>query len=149
MRSGITYPEIIIVISIMLTLLGLAVVNLLPPQHQAATSSTVATLLADLRSQQLKSIVGRGGGGIYFSPTTYSLFSGLVYSSSAPANFTVTPPGKMTFASTLLGNQVVFATGSGEVVGYSSQANSITITNTNNFATVTVTINAYGIPTIN
>ncbi len=119
MKRGFTLPELLIVMGVLAILTTLATVNLLRPQHQASTVAAVNILMADIRQQQLKTMLGNTEGSNNF-------------------NVTLEPPFQV--LTTFPNNQIVFQAGSGEVAG----PNTITITNPNGPTTTTLTINHYG-----
>lgn len=85
--------------------------------------------------------------GIYVQASQYTLFKGTVYSGSDTDNFVVSPDG-VAFSTAFPSSQVVFAKGTGEVNGFANGSNTITITNNTGDAK-TITINRYGVPTVN
>src|SRR3989344_3525318 len=95
-RSGFTLIEVILVMGIFAILAGFTTINLLRPQQSADLNSTTTTIIADIKQQQARSILGETGGGpvavvhgIYFENNKYTLFKGLTYSAADPANFVV------------------------------------------------------------
>ena len=90
--------------AIFAALAGIAAINLANIQHKSQLSSTVTSVLADIRAQQVKSMVGDGEGsgaatnyGIRFSSTNYTLYR-TTYGTS---NYAITLPTnvRLTFAS--------------------------------------------------
>lgn len=151
MKQGFTLPELVIVISILVLLLSLITVNLLRPQHQASTLAALATLVADLRQQQLKAMVGdtEGSGtpasyGVFANTNSYILFRGSTYAAGNPSNFSVALESPMQITATFPSSQIVFQAGSGEVAGFASGANTVTISNPNGSTTIRLTIDRYG-----
>lgn len=151
MKQGFTLPELVIVISILVLLLSLITINLLRPQHRASTSAALATLMADLRQQQLKAMVGdtEGSGtpisyGVYLNTNSYILFRGTTYATGNPGNFSVPLESPLQITATFPGSQIVFQAGSGEVAGFVSGANTVTVSNPNGSTTNTLTIDRYG-----
>jgi hypothetical protein len=114
------------------------------------------TLVADIKSQQLKAMMGSGGSdgvaepfGLYIQAGQYTLFKDAVYSAGSADNFVVSNPGGITLATTFAGSQVVFAQASGDVNGFVNGSNTITITNTNLNKSVSLSLNRYGALTQN
>jgi hypothetical protein len=135
-------------------LFGLIGINLGHPQTVASATTSVDTLLADLRSQQLLAMVGGTNSsgsvqphGIYFQATDYTLFADSSYNAGDTDNFVVqlTPGAQLT--TTLPSAQVVFTEGTGEVAGFVSGSNTITLTSGD--ISRTITINRFGAPTVN
>ena len=154
-KYGFTLPEIVIVGGIMVFLLGLGSINLLRPQRQAEVASIADTLIADLSSQQIKSMVGdvsTGGGpsmhGVYFGSDSYTLFKGDTYSPSNETNFTVQLPSPQTFSSISFPSGVVlFAQRSGEFQNFAEGSDSVTLTNGDSGESIVLRINRFGVVT--
>lgn len=136
---------------------ALATVNLLKPQTQASIDSTVEVLIADIKQQQLKAMVGDSEGqastepqGIYFETEKYTFFRGHTFNLSDPNNFTVNLETSANISNIAFpSSQVVFLKRSGEVSGYIDGSNTLSIVNTQNGQQKTITINRYGSLTIN
>lgn len=149
---GFTLVELLVVMGLVAILGGLSFINLIRPQTSAALSGSVQTVLADLRSQQLKAMAGDSMSsssaephGLYIEANRYTLFKGAAYSSSDSDNFVVPAESGVTFSSTLPSGRVLFNKGTGEVNGYSGSANAITITNTRSNESKVITLNALGV----
>ena len=120
-KFGFTLIELLVVIGIFTILSGYATINLLKPQTKASVDSATTTLVSDLRSQQLKAMVGDTEGaasaqphGIFFETNRYTLFKGLSYSPSDSANFVVNLETNVNLTSiTFPSSQVVFSRRSG------------------------------------
>ncbi len=136
-------------------LVAFAAPNLLGARNQVQVNSAVPMVIADLKQQQLRSMLGETQGrsttdtyGIHFETTTYTLFHGSSYAVSEPTNSIVQLGGALTFSSVNIpGNVIIFGRGSGEVIGYSNTQNMFGITNPGNNQTRTVTFNTYGVVT--
>lgn len=91
--KGFTLIETIVVVSTIVTLLGFITISLVRSQQTASLTSAEEILLADLKQQQLKSMIGDTEGrstsdsyGIHFDSSRYVLFHGTVYSSTDASN---------------------------------------------------------------
>jgi prepilin-type N-terminal cleavage/methylation domain-containing protein len=153
MKNGFTLVELLLIMGIMAIISSFAVINLVRPQTKANLDSTLSVLISDLKSQQLKAMIGDGEGGaansygIYFESSRYTLFRGAAYNVSDPNNFVVNSQGGTTFFPTFAGSQVIFNQRSGEVANFSGSANTITVTSSGE--SKTITINALGTVSIN
>jgi prepilin-type N-terminal cleavage/methylation domain-containing protein len=152
--AGFTLVELLVVMGLVAVLAGLVTINLVRPQTSSSLTGTVNTLIADLRSQQLKAMAGDSmsatsaqAHGVYVQTSQYTVFKGTVYSGADTENMAVLPDG-VTFSTTFPSSQVVFVKGTGEVDGFVNGSNTITITNTTGSAKI-ITINRYGVPTVN
>ena len=154
-KSGFTLVEISVVIGIVLTLTGLAVVNLSGAQRRSYLASTTSTLIADMKSQQSKAMSGETEGrsthdayGIYFESSRYTLFHGSAYSAADPSNVVINLDNYIAFSSiTFPQSMIIFASGSGELSSYTPGSNTITIRNTLNSEQKTVSLNRLGVIT--
>ena len=151
--SGFTLPEIIVVIGVMMVLLSLSSVNLLSIYGKTSLGTKVSTLVSDLKQQQLKSMVGDTEGessadsyGIYFEQNRYILFKGTSYSGSDPLNFAINLDSDLQFSTIAFPqSQIVFSQGSGEITGYASDSNTVTLTNIRTSDVKTLELNRYGV----
>lgn len=152
--QGITLIEVIIVISIVLTLFSLVFGNILNVRTNTTLNTSLTTLITDIKNQQIKSMVGDTEGrgipdnyGIYIAGPNYALFHGKTYSSSGSANFNINADTGYQFTTTFPGNQVTFASGSGEIVSFTVGQNTISVRNTRTNETKTLQLNQYGVIT--
>lgn len=116
--SGVTLPELILVMSIFAALIAIATINLASIKNKASLNTSITTLISDLKQQQLKAMVGDTEGrgvtdsyGLYLGQNQYILFHG-TYNPSDPSNFTVNLDDNLQFPNP--GTSVIFASGSGE-----------------------------------
>lgn len=143
---GFTLVEYILVMAIFLILAGLITLNLTSTKQTVSLSTTVDALIADMREQQLKAMVGdtEGSGsgsasnyGIHFGTNTYTLFRGTY----GTGNFSVNLGDQIQVATP--GAEVVFSKGTGEI-GSPFQVSLKDMTNPNK---KTITLNRYGVVT--
>ena len=106
----------------MAILLGFITISLVMSQQTASLTATEEVLLADLREQQLKSIIGYTEGrstsdsyGIHFEERSYVTFHGATYSSSNTSNATINLESNMQFNNPPF--DVIFSKLSGEIPG--------------------------------
>lgn len=154
-HKGFTFIELLIVLAILSILIGFVVINLRGAQNQASISTVVPVIISDIKSQQMKAMTGMTDDsntttshGIYFTSDRYVLFEGDSYQANTASNFTVTLAPNLRFESILFpSSQVVFSQQSGEVSNFSAGNNTITLRNTNDNKTRTITINELGVIT--
>lgn len=151
---GITLIEVIIVISIVTTLFGLVFGNILNVRSTTTINTSLTAIIADLKNQQIKSMVGDTEGrsspdnyGVYISGPNYTLFHGQIYSESESTNFDINADTGYQFTTTFPGSQVIFASGSGEIVNFIENQNTVSIINTRTNEQKTIHINKYGVIT--
>jgi len=151
--AGFTLPELIVVLGILMILLSLSTVNLLTIYGKTSLSTKTSILISDIKQQQLKSMLGDTEGetladsyGIYFEQNRYILFKGTSYSASDPLNFALNLESDLQFSNiTFPQSQIVFSQGSGEVAGYTSDLDTVTLTNIRTSDSQTVELNRYGV----
>ncbi len=141
-ERGFTLLELLVVMGIAAILLSFTTINLVKVQHNVTISAATDTLIADLKSQQIKAMSGSGGGGnfgIHFtSSNTYILFQGSTYVPS-PTDFSVVLDDPMKVSSSPT-DDIIFSHPSGEIT-----PSTITINNTAGGEVQTLTINKYGV----
>lgn len=154
MQKAFTLVELLVVMGIIALLASLSTVTLLNSQNRASSSATIDSLITDVGQQQLKAMVGdqtinnTSATGVHFQADSYTLFQGAAYSAGDPGNFVVTLPSVLQFSSiNLPSSEILFASVSGEIVGYSSSNNTLTLTNSSANRQETITINKYGVIT--
>lgn len=149
---GFVLIELVVVLGIIATLFSIGYVRLTAVERRAPLGATVNTVIADLRGQQTKAMTGatQGGAvgdsyGIYFQANAYTLFKGTTFAGGDPANATFSLPTNITFSSIALpASSVAFTKGSGDVAGYSTTSNTVTLTQGLTGEYKTITINRYG-----
>lgn len=152
-QRGVTLTELIIAVSIIALLAGLVTVNLFNIYGKTALAAVTDSLLVDLKSQQLKAMIGDTDGqgssdsyGIYFETNRYVLFKGLSYSAADPLNFPVNLDANLNFINIVLPSAaVVFVPLSGEWAQFAPGADSVTIKETSTGEEKTIKINQYGV----
>lgn len=147
-RAGFTLIELIVVIGVLATLSGLSYLALFGRIQQVDVASTMTSLVADLRSQQIRAMTGEqtngsGSYGVVIEGAQYVLFSGS-YNSSDPTNTAITVSG-VQLTTTFASENVVFSPGSGEIIGFGSSGNAITVTSVEGGSTKTIRLNRYGV----
>lgn len=152
MTKGYTIIELLIVMGIFAIFFGFASLNLLGVRSKTSLATTTDVLVSDLRSQQVKSMTGDTGGGpqninygIYFTPNSYILFKG-TYNPVDTTNFTV-DVDEAIITTTLAGSIITFNKGSGEIVGFDPNANSIRLTSNISTSSKIITLNRFGVIT--
>ncbi len=151
-QLGFTLVEIVVVLFIMTTFLGLITLNLSSSQKRASISSMTDIFISDLKSQQVKAMVGDTEGrssadiyGVYLDTAGYTLFHGATYSPTDSANFTIelVPP----FVFTTPGKQILFNRFTGDVNGFSTLDNTVTIQDQTTGVQKTLQYNSLGVIT--
>lgn len=151
-RLGFTIIEILVVLGILATILSIGYVSVVAIQRRAPLSATADVLMGDLRGQQTKAMTGdtqTGAAsdryGIYFQSNAYILFKGSSYNPSDTTNAITPLPTNITVSAvTFPGSSVIFAKGSGDVVGFAQGGSSVTLTQNLSAEHKKLTVNRYG-----
>jgi hypothetical protein len=136
---------------ILAILFALTSFNLVTPQRRTSLGETITLLTSDLRTQQLKAMLGDTAGtspetyGIYFANDRYVLFKGSSYSAADPANFAINlTPGFIFSTVEFPGSVIIFSRGSGEAGNFVAAAYNLDLTDAQNGQTTVITVNRYG-----
>lgn len=135
-RSGVTLIEVLIVFGLFMILLGIGTINTGKATQSASLESTRDELVAEVAGQQQQAMTGYDGSataarayGVRFEPDRYIEFPGSTYVANDPGNRIVVLAPTLSFSSIDLPNQaLVFASQSGELVGYDAAHNSVRLT---------------------
>lgn len=154
MKKGFTVVELMVSIGILTILFAFTTINVTRLPSSAAQSASYDRLVSDIRSQQTKAMtsydpaatpVGGKYYGVHFETTSYTLFTGTNYSPSDTANYVVELDPNITVSATNFPNsQIVFTAGSGDVFGYLSGSDSVSLANSTTGEVKTLQINKYG-----
>jgi prepilin-type N-terminal cleavage/methylation domain-containing protein len=155
-QAGFTLIEMMSVMGIFLILTAFMAFNILRPQQQASLDTAVTTLQADLKSQQIRAMAGDADTtssaksfGVYLEPTKYTLFTGTSFSAADTSNYVVTLDPAINLVSiNVPSTQIIFSPLSGEMTNFSSTQTTFIVRNINTNEQKTLTINRYGIFTI-
>ncbi|MEK7517633.1 MAG: type II secretion system protein [Patescibacteria group bacterium] len=146
-NKGFTLIELMVVLAIVATLLGLIAINLSSSQQKTSISTTVQTIISDMKTQQIKAMTSDTEGrptaspySVHFDANQYVLFYGSAYSSAEPSNFVVPLPPNLQFTTLI---NVVFSQTSGSL----GSAASVTIQNVTTSEVKTIQLNQYGVVT--
>jgi prepilin-type N-terminal cleavage/methylation domain-containing protein len=156
-QSGFTLIELLMVIGIFGILVMVATVNMIKPQVSASIYNATSTLMADIKQQQLKAMLGDTQGetssqafGVYFETNQYTLFNGTSYNAGDPNNFVISLQDGMIITNiNFPSSQVVFSKRSGEISEYLLGSDNITIRHDSAGEEKTITTNKYGALTLN
>lgn len=154
-RKGFTLIEMVVVMGIIVLITAISVPSLLGSREQAEVNSSAAVVVSDIKQQQLKAMLGDTEGrsdpdfyGVHFEQETYTLFHGSSYSMNDPTNAVIALPDNLQFSSVSFPQStIVFAKGSGEIVGFTAGADSVLLYNPNNNQSRQITFNQYGVVT--
>ncbi len=154
-NKGFTLVELVVILGISSILFGFVGFNLVRFQGTTSSNANKNTIISDLKSQQLKAMLGNTEGrssndsyGIYFLSDQYVLFHGTSYSPSDTTNFAIMLPEDIRIQSTTFpDNTVIFSKLSGEIPGFIDGENTITVRAININQDTIITLNRYGVIT--
>ncbi len=149
MKKGFTLVEMLLVMGLFALLISIGSINYFSTFSQTSVGTSEDILIADLRSAQTKAMSGTGvsdtpvtSWGVKLLGSSYVIFAGDTYSAVAPSNYVVTLPSNVAVSTTFPNSEVRFASKSGEVIGYNSSADIITLTAENSIKNIE--LNTYG-----
>jgi hypothetical protein len=147
-NDGLTIVELLVTMAIALIIWAISTMVFIRPQQKVSLDGIVSPLIADIKSQQTKAMNGGDNAssyGIYFTSTSYVLFTGSTYSSSSPSNYVINLGSAVRFANiTFPSSALVFQKGSGEPLNFDTAHDSFDIQNTSGGLSQSLTINKYG-----
>ena len=146
-QTGFTFIELIVVLGMLGTLLGIVIINLLSATQKTSLRTTITTLVSDLARQQIRAMA-QDTQGIYFETEQYTLFRGPSYVAADSTNAVIPLGNGIEIINILFpSSQIVFVKGSGEIAAFSSGNNAITVRNTTNGEEKVITLNRFGVVT--
>ncbi len=155
MNKAFTLIEMSIVVAVTAILVSITTISLTQLQQHSYLENAVQTLVSDMKHQQLKAMSGNTDGmathdfnGIFFETDQYTLFRGSTYDPDDPLNFTIVLNPSVEFTNILFPSSLlIFDKGSGEVLGFTENTNSVTLHNIPSGVTKTIVLNQYGVVT--
>lgn len=149
---GLTLIELIISLALIAVISTVLVVRLVPSKQNTSLDATVDTLVADIKTQQLKAMTGDMEGtattsayGIFFQTNQYTFFKGPLYTATDSSNFPVSLDNGVSITSiSVPANTLLFSKGSGEVSGFVSGSDSIVLGDGSTKRQKTIKFNIYG-----
>lgn len=148
MRRAFTVIELIVVMGIVAVIVGAISFNLLSGQRQVVKTGIVEQVVADIRSQQSKTMIGDGSGasfGVHFGSNFYTLFTGSTYNVNDSSNFVVNMDNNIQFTTTFAGGNIVFTPVSGEVTNYQTGQDTLTEIDATDNTFHILHVNKYGV----
>lgn len=131
--AGFTLVELLVVLSMITIIVSLSSINLTGLISTTSFDENLELIVSDLRRQQFRTLVGEEQSnsskfGIHFENTQYILFVGDTYVAADANNLAISLPPNLVFESiTLPSGSVVFVEGTGEVLNYNADTDSVTI----------------------
>jgi len=150
---GFTLIEVLVVAGIFTAFLSFMMPTLTSSQRHAQSNEDAALLVADMRDQQMKAMLGdteslaaATASGIYFETSRYTLFRGSVYSAADTYNYVINLDPQFQFTSTNFpSSRIIFTRGSGEVSNFVNDTYSITLSDIQSGTCQVISVNKYGV----
>lgn len=155
-NRGFTFIETVVIMGMVATLSGLVTLNVIASQHRASLTEAIDVFISDIHGQQTKAMTGArtvsGGStpgyGVHVEADRYVLFAGDSYDPNDPSNASVLFPSPIRASAIgFPGANYIFASASGEALGYVAGTAFVTLTNTENGQVNTIRLNRYGVVT--
>jgi len=144
LSNGFTLIELLVSMGILVIIFGISTITLSTIIPATSLGTTYDNLISDIRAQQTFAMSNNASYGIHFDSTSYTIFQG-TYVPGASANYVVTFDPTITLTGiNFPGSQIVFTPGLGDVTGYVSGSDSVTITSAQTGSSNLVKINKYG-----
>lgn len=152
LQQGFTFIELLLVMSIIAILTTFISVSFINSRSSTSLETVTAAFMADLKSQQIKSMVGDTEGrgspdyyGIHLDQNKYVLFHGNTYIPQSAENFAINMENSVRITSTFPNNAIQFASQSGELSNFNSTQNTVTFSDTSSTKSKTFRLNKYGV----
>jgi len=147
-KKAFTLIESITVMGVIAILFSLSVPQLFRLRDRNSLQTSLTTIVSLIRQQQLKAMNSPNLFGIHFSQSQYVLFKGETYSESDPTNTITTLDYPIQLSLVRFpSSQIVFASGSGEIVSFDPNNHSFIMEDTENHDLRLVEFNSLGVPT--
>ncbi len=152
MRRAFTLIELIVAIGVISIFLLTVLPNMLAPVTRSSFAESLALLSSDMRTQQLKAMLGSAENsvgptvyGIHLNVDNYVMFSGPGYQAANPLNFTVNlDPGLIFSFIDLPGADAVFSTGSGQILNF-NDTRTFTLLDSRSGQSLIISVNKFGV----
>ncbi|MFH0772743.1 MAG: type II secretion system protein [bacterium] len=146
-KKAFTFIETITVMGIIAILFSLSAPQLFRLRDRNTLQTSSTKLISLIRQQQINAMNSPKLYGVYFEQSKYTLFTGSTYSSIDPTNTINTLDYPLQFTSIQFPfSQIIFSTGSGEIVSFDSNNHSFILEDVLNHDQTTVQFNALGVP---
>ena len=134
---GFTTVELVLVFVIIAIITGIVAGNLLTFRHRVSTETATSSIINDIKEQQNRAMLGESEQTISFNSTSYQMND---------FNVDLDPSLQITNI-TFPEEKIVFASISGEIVGFTPGQNTLIIQNSFNNQAKIININRFGVIT--
>lgn len=151
-QGGFSYVELMIGLMLLVILAGIVAMSTGSTITRTQLSAEMSVLLADLKQMQLKSMAGEVFDpgypptyGVLITENSYQLFQGA--SAGTGLDLGTFQLEGATLSASFDSDQIVFASGSGQITGFEPTQNQITVYKSSSAEQESVTLNSYGVVT--
>lgn len=146
-KKAFTILELVVVMGIIAILFSLSVPQLFRLKDRNTLQSATTKLVSLIREQQASAMKSSALFGIYFERNQYTLFTGPQYNASDITNTVIPLDYPVEFSKILFpSSEVLFASGSGEIVGFNATYHSIALKDMINDQEKEIEFNSLGVP---
>ncbi len=149
-RKAFTLVELLTVMGVLTILVSLSVPQLMRLRDRNSLQSEMTKIISLMRQQQINAMNSSQQYGMYFEQTRYIQFAGSHFISTDAASIITTLNLPILISQINVPNSsIVFASGSGELVGYNASKHSITLADPTPLEQHTIQFNLLGVPISN
>jgi prepilin-type N-terminal cleavage/methylation domain-containing protein len=146
-KKGFALVELLVVMGIIAILFSLSIPQLFRLRDRNTLHETKTKIISLIRQQQLKAMNSPSAYGVAFNQTSYTLFKGSQFSEGDAANTNEVLSYPTAFADIEFpSSQIVFASGSGEIISFNALQNSVALTDYVHNDQLVMQFNSYGVP---
>lgn len=144
-QLGLSLVEVVIAMGFFLILSTLITVRTFTARGRAFEKDSMNQLISDLRNQQIRAM-GGDSNGIFFESTRYVLFRGTAFNPQDQGNLAVPLEENLQIVNVSFPQAtVVFTKGTGEILGFVSGSDALSIRNSLSGEEKRVRLNRYGV----
>jgi len=148
-RNAFALVEMLTVMGIIAILFALSVPQLFRLRDRNNLQSATTTIISLFRQQQFNAMNSPKLYGVHLEQTGYTRFTGSEYSNLNSTNTTVTLDHPIEIINIHIpSSTLIFASGSGDLVGYDAAQNYFMLGDTVNSEQHTIQFNTLGVPTV-
>jgi prepilin-type N-terminal cleavage/methylation domain-containing protein len=145
--KGFSLIEMLVVMGIVVILFALTVPQLFRLRDRNVLQSATTKMLSDFREQQLKAMNELQVHGVHFTSEKYTQFVGDQFVESHDANIETILDYPLGFSLiNIPNNTIYFASGSGEIIGFQEEHNSVMLEDLVHHEQHTIRFTMLGIP---
>jgi len=147
-RKSFALVELLTVMGIIAILFSLSVPQLFRLRDRNSLQSETIKIISLMRQQQINAMNSSSLYGVHFEQSKYTQFIGANYNSTDSANITTIIDSPIEISQINVPSMLlIFASGSGEIVDFDEEHNSLVIEDSVHHEQNTILFNSLGVPT--